>query len=171
MKHGELGLNDERRGLYRVDIAKHYKVVPLREVMIADDLQNTDCPEKVAEFYRRYVATDDRYTGEVETMHVLFMNARRRCTGWTLCATGTLDTLHVHPREIFRAAIVANAAVVVLVHNHPSGDPTPSESDIKVTRDIVRAGQHIKIEVIDHVIIGNHSSKHTSLRELGYFYS
>jgi hypothetical protein len=60
----------------------------------------------------------------------------------------------VHPREVFKAAIAANAAAVVLAHNHPSGDPTPSEADIKVTRDLIRAGQLLKIEVLDHVIIG-----------------
>ena len=56
---------------------------------------------------------------------------------------------------------------LVLMHNHPSGDPTPSEADIRVTRDLIRAGQLLKIEVLDHVIIGN--PKHASLRELGYF--
>jgi len=55
------------------------------------------------------------------------------------------------------------------MHNHPSGEPAPSEADIKVTRDLIRAGQLLKIEVLDHVIIGN--PKHSSLRELGYFYS
>ena len=62
----------------------------------------------------------------------------------TPLATGTLDTILVHPREVFRPAIVANAAAIVLVHNHPSGDPTPSEADIKVTRDLIRAGQLIE---------------------------
>jgi len=63
----------------------------------------------------------------------------------------------------------------VLVHNHPSGDPTPSEADIKVTRDLIRAGQLLKIEVLDHVIIGRSTMErqkdYVSLRELGYFYS
>ena len=89
--------------------------------------------------------------------------------------TGTLDTLLVHPREVFKAAIAANAAAVVLAHNHPSGDPTPSEADIKVTRDLIRAGQLLKIEVLDHVIIGRATPErpkdYASLRELGYFYS
>ena len=88
---------------------------------------------------------------------------------------GTLDTLLVHPREVFRAAIAANAAAVVLAHNHPSGDPTPSEADIKVTRDLIRAGQLLKIDVLDHVIIGRATPErpkdYASLRELGYFYS
>jgi len=66
-------------------------------------------------------------------------------------------------------AVITCAAAVVLMHNHPSGEPTPSEADIKVTRDLIRAGQLLKIEVLDHVIIGN--PKHASLRELGYFYA
>jgi len=69
---------------------------------------------------------------------------------------------------VFRAAIIAASAAIVLMHNHPSGEPTPSEADIKVTRDLIRAGQLIKIEVLDHVIVGLNS--HASLRTLGYFY-
>jgi DNA repair protein RadC len=88
---------------------------------------------------------------------------------------GLLDTLLVHPREVFRAAIAANAAGVVLVHNHPSGDPTPSEADIKTTRDLIRAGQLLKIEVVDHVIIGRASAErgkdYSSLKDLGHFYA
>jgi DNA repair protein RadC len=77
-----------------------------------------------------------------------------------------VDTLLVHPREVFRAAIMANAAAVILLHNHPSGDPTPSDADIKVTRDLMRAGQLLKIELLDHIIIGD---GHVSLKERGYF--
>jgi len=88
---------------------------------------------------------------------------------------GTLDTILVHPREVFKSAIAANAAALVLVHNHPSGDPTPSEADIKVTRDLIRAGQLLKIEVLDHIIIGRATPErvkdYMSLRELGYFYA
>ena len=88
---------------------------------------------------------------------------------------GTLDTILVHPREVFKPAISANAAAIVLTHNHPSGDPTPSEADIKVTRDLIRAGQLLKIEVLDHVILGrkteDRQKEYVSLRELGYFYS
>jgi DNA repair protein RadC len=81
----------------------------------------------------------------------------------------------VHPREVFRPAIQNNAAALVLVHNHPSGDPTPSEADIKVTRDLIRAGQLLKIEVLDHVILGRVTQErqkdYVSLRELGYFFT
>ena len=86
-----------------------------------------------------------------------------------------MPTLLVHAREVFRTAILAAASAVILAHNHPSGDPAPSEADIKVTRDLIRAGQLLKIEVLDHVILGRPTPERakdfSSLRELGYFYS
>ena len=111
----------------------------------------------------------------VESFQVLLLNTRRRLLRVEKISEGTLDTLLVHPREVFRAAIAAGAAAILLVHNHPSGDPTPSEADIKVTRDLIRAGQLLKIEVVDHVIIGRMSTDrakdYSSLKELGYFYT
>ena len=98
---------------------------------------------------------------------VLLLNTRKRVKGHHLVSIGTMDTVLVHPREVFSVAIAMKAAAVVLIHNHPSGDPTPSEADTKVTRDLIRAGQLLKIDVIDHIIMGN--PKHSSLRELGYF--
>jgi len=98
---------------------------------------------------------------------VLILNTRRRVKGHYLVSIGTIDTILVHPREIFRLAIMTAATAVVVAHNHPSGDSSPSEADIKVTRDLIRAGQLLKIELLDHVIIGNPSR--ASLRELGYF--
>lgn len=111
---------------------------------------------------------------EVETLQVLLLNTRRRLIRVEEISEGTVDTLLVHAREVFRSAISANASALVLAHNHPSGDPTPSEADIKVTRDLIRAGQLLKIEVLDHVIIGRatpeRSKDYASLRELGYFF-
>jgi DNA repair protein RadC len=111
----------------------------------------------------------------VESFQVLLLNVRKKLIRAEVISHGLLDTILVHPREVFRAAIVANAAGIVLVHNHPSGDPAPSEADIKVTRDLIRAGQLLKIEVVDHVIIGRATAERakdfSSLRELGYFYA
>ena len=79
----------------------------------------------------------------------------------------------MRPLEVFRPIIVAAGSACVLVHNHPSGDPTPSEADIKVTRDLIRAGQLLKIEILDHVVVGSSGSEQTkpycSLREMGLF--
>jgi DNA repair protein RadC len=126
-----------------------------------------DTPEAVANFLR-----EETRLASVETLRVLLLNTRRRLIGNEVISNGTLDTILVHPREVFKAAIAANASAIVVVHNHPSGDPTPSEADIKVTRDLLRAGQILKIEVLDHVILGRQTSErtkdHVSLRELGY---
>jgi DNA repair protein RadC len=127
-----------------------------------------DNPATVVSFMR-----EENRLGNVESFQVLLLNARKKLIRPEKISQGLLDTILVHPREVFRAAIAANAAAIVLVHNHPSGDPTPSEADVKVTRDLIRAGQLLKIEVVDHVIIGCASAERakdwSSLRELGYF--
>jgi hypothetical protein len=94
--------------------------------------------------------------------HKIFLRSHAAKSG-----ARTLDTILVHPREVFRVAIVAAAAAIVVMHNHPSGEPEPSEADIRVTRDLIRAGQLLKIDLCDHVIMGH--GKHVSLRSLGYF--
>jgi DNA repair protein RadC len=129
-----------------------------------------DNPERIADLLR-----EENRLYQVEHFQVVLLNTRRKLIRIEQVSQGTLDTLLVHPREVFKLAISANASAIVLVHNHPSGDPTPSESDIKVTRDLIRAGQLLKIEVLDHVILGCRTQERTrdyvSLRELGYFYS
>lgn len=109
----------------------------------------------------------------VENLQVLYLNTRRRLIAIENLTQGTLDTILVHPREIFASAIARRAAALILVHNHPSGDPTPSEADIKVTRDLIRAGQVLRIEVLDHIILGRKTDERpcdwVSLRELGYW--
>jgi DNA repair protein RadC len=147
--------------------AKEYKIVSLRECPLPASLAECDTPDKVVEYWRLHVATNPYFNPECECFVVLLLNTRRRVKGHQLVSIGTLDTILVHPREVFRIAVAISAAAVVLAHNHPSGDPTPSEADIKVTRDLIRAGQLMKIEVLDHVVIGN--LNRCSLRELGYF--
>ena len=120
-----------------------------------------DNPENVVRLLR-----EQNLLKSVETLSVLLLNTRHRLIRIEEISDGTLDTILVHPREVFRCAIIAAAAAVVVIHNHPSGESTPSEADIKVTRDLIRAGQLLKIELIDHVVIGNQN--HSSLRELGY---
>lgn len=129
-----------------------------------------DTPERIADLLR-----EENRSHAVENFQVVMLNTRRKLIRVERISQGTLDTLLIHPREVFKAAISANASAIVIVHNHPSGDPTPSEADIKVTRDLIRAGQLLKIDVLDHVILGRatpeRSKDHVSLRELGYFYS
>lgn len=133
------------------------------------DSPTLDTPERVADLLR-----EEYRLYEVENFQVLLLNTRRKLIRIEKISQGTLDTILVHPREVFKSAITAGAAAVILAHNHPSGDPSPSESDIKVTRDLIRAGQLLKIDVLDHVILGTKTKERSrdfvSLRELGYFY-
>lgn len=126
-----------------------------------------DTPEKVADLLR-----EENRAYPVETFQVILLNTRRRLIRVARISEGTLDTILVHPREVFKQAIASDAAAIILAHNHPSGDPTPSEADIKVTRDLIRAGQLLKIELLDHVILGRATHQRprdfVSLRELGY---
>ncbi len=135
---------------------------------IGQDQPTLDTPDRVAALLR-----ERNRTYEVENFQVIVLNTRRKLVRVDNISQGTLDTILVHPREVFKPAIAANAAAIVLVHNHPSGDPTPSEADIKVTRDLIRAGQLLKIDVLDHVILGRATQDrprdYVSLRELGYF--
>ena len=110
---------------------------------------------------------------ETERFVVVLLNTRRRLIRVEEITRGLLDTVLVHAREVFRPAITANAHALVLAHNHPGGDPTPSEADIRTTRDLIRAGQLLKIEVLDHIILGRRTERqpkdYCSLRELGHF--
>jgi DNA repair protein RadC len=153
----------------RIDYATEYKVIALREMMLPEQMAVGDCPDKLAEYFRQFVMTEKGYNAEVENLVVVMLTTRRKIKGHVVVSQGILDTLLAHPREIFRAAIVASAAAIVVMHNHPSGECEPSEADVKVTRDLIKGGQLLKIDVLDHVIIG--ANKHCSLRELGYFYA
>lgn len=129
-----------------------------------------DEPSRVADFLR-----EENRQYQVEQFQAVLLNTRRRLIRVEQISQGTLDQILVHPREVFRSAIAANAAAIILVHNHPSGDPSPSEADVKTTRDIIRAGQLLKIDVLDHIIFGRNNNgtgkDYVSLRELGYFFA
>lgn len=106
------------------------------------------------------IATLDR-----EHFIVLCLSARRRVIARETVSVGTLSASLVHPREVFKSAIMANAAVVIVAHNHPSGDAQPSEEDREVTKRLRRAGEILGIPVIDHVIIGQKTESYPT----GYF--
>lgn len=148
-----------------------FKVMRLNDApMSAPVLDN---PEIAINYLREQLPNSVRYNQDTENLIAIFVNTRRRPIGFEIVSNGTLDTLLVHAREVFKPAILLGAAAIIIAHNHPSGDPTPSEGDIKVTRDMVRAGQLLKIEVLDHIILGDASlpKSYSSLKELGYFYS
>lgn len=100
-----------------------------------------------------------------ECFVVFFLNAQHEVQGYEVVTRGIVDASLIHPREVFRCAILANASAVILVHNHPSGNPTPSREDKEVTKAIRKAGEVVGIPVLDHLIVG--ANGHTSLAEQG----
>lgn len=102
-----------------------------------------------------------------EHVVVLLLNTKNRVMRQTVVTKGTLDSSLLHPREVFREAIRHGASSIILAHNHPSGDPTPSGDDIQVTRRLHQAGQIMGIELLDHVILGD--GRWVSLKAQGVF--
>lgn len=146
-----------------------YKVTPLRECPTPAEMQECDTPDKVAAYWKLHIASHPYFDPERECLAVFFLNTRKRVKGHQLVSIGTMDTLLVSATAVFRLAVMVSAAAIIILHNHPSGIAQPSEADIKVTRDLLRAGQLLKIEVVDHVVIGN--PDFCSLRALGYLYA
>lgn len=134
-----------------------------------------DTPERVSNWLLELWKGSEDFDNSAESMWVVFLNTRRKITGCQKLSDGTADTLLVMPGSVFKPAILMDAKCVVLAHNHPSGDPTPSEADIRVTRELQRAGQLLKIEVMDHLVLAPHGTpcesprRYCSMRELGYF--
>lgn len=101
-----------------------------------------------------------------EEFHVLLLTTQHAVSRQIVVTRGVLDASVVHPREVFRTAISECAAAVILVHNHPSGDPTPSPEDREVTRQLVEAGRLVGIPVLDHVVVGD--DRYLSFSEAGF---
>ena len=115
------------------------------------ELKNFDIknPEAVVKAIRASIKDKAK-----EHFKLILLNPRNKIIGISTISIGTLNASLVHPREVFKDAITHSAASVVLAHNHPSGDPEPSEDDIEITKKLVESGKILGIEVIDHIIIG-----------------
>lgn len=101
-----------------------------------------------------------------EKLLLCCLNTKNEPTNLNIVSIGSLNSSIVHPREVFKLAILGNSASIILFHNHPSGDTTPSKEDINITERIKEAGKIIGIELIDHIILGD-ENKYTSLKEKG----
>ena len=123
---------------------------------------NFSTPATIAKYYME----DMRHCPQ-ETMKLLFLNTKTKLIGETNISKGTVNSTVVSPRELFVEALQKNAVSIILLHNHPSGDPTPSKEDVLITRRVHEAGEMIGITLLDHIIIGN--NRYISLREKGFF--
>lgn len=118
-------------------------------------------PQEASQVFSAYLQGEDR-----EHFVAVMLDSKNRVIGIHTISIGSLNESLVHPREVFKAAILANAAAIIVGHNHPSGDPTPSVQDVEVTRELSQAGKYLKIPVLDHVII-EHENRYVSLVEQG----
>ena len=117
------------------------------------------CPEDVVNLLAAEMSTLEQ-----EHLRVLFLNTRNEVTGVEEIYIGNVNSSVVRPAEVFRPGIRANATSIIAVHNHPSGDPTPSGADVSITRDLVEAGNLLGMELLDHVVIGS-GSRYVSMKE------
>ena len=121
-------------------------------------------PEAVYNFLAPLMAV----APDQEKLIVIHLNTKKCPIGAPqIVTTGLLDTAPVHPREIFRGAISAGAAAIILAHNHPSGDPTPSREDYAVTKRLIDAGVIVGIRVLDHIILGTPTATYAGYRSMG----
>jgi len=122
-------------------------------------------PEDVARIFRTILDTEHPFDQDKEHFWVMGMSTKNRIKYIDLVTLGTLNYSPIHPREAFRVSILHGVSSIILVHNHPSGDPEPSEEDRAITTRLQDAGKIIGIEVLDHVIVA--SDHYTSLKNLG----
>ena len=129
---------------------------------VSSTLATMSTPEDVAELMEQVfdVAHADR-----EVFAAFGLNTKNKVIGAWVVSVGSLNASIVHPRELFKPAVMLSAASIVVAHNHPSGDPEPSGADIQLTRRLVKAGDVLGIEVLDHVVVGDEG--HVSLRDRG----
>jgi DNA repair protein RadC len=142
------------------ELAQRIAVEPGREKV------TVDTPDKAADHLRGHFRLLDR-----EAFRVLMLDTKNGLIRSEEISRGTLNASLVEPREVFKAAILASSASIILGHNHPSGDPTPSSEDIAITKRLVKSGELLNIAVLDHIIVGlRTSSRNTdyiSMKELG----
>ena len=135
-----------------------------RRMAKAEALEGLDfsSPNTIARYYM-----EDMRHRQKEVMKLLLLNTKARLIGASDISVGTVNATLVSPRELFLEALKKNAVSIILLHNHPSGDPTPSQEDILLTQRVRKAGNLIGIELLDHIIIGD--NRYISLREKGFF--
>lgn len=126
-----------------------YSLTRKKAIEVRED-EKAQCPGDIARFLRALGIQNE----EQEHFLTIILDVKHRIKGFSTVTIGLIDRAQVHSREVFRNAILQGASRVILAHNHPSGDPTPSAQDIACTKDLIAASKIVGIDVLDHVIIG-----------------
>lgn len=142
-------------------IVKVVSIQMVREKNLYYDNKRITSPEDAYRIMKDFIGSLDR-----EVFVVACLNNKNEITNISIVHMGSLNQSLVHPREVFKTAILSNSASIICGHNHPSGDPTQSCEDIEVTKRLKEAGQILGIDVLDHIIVGD--ERYVSLKEKGY---
>lgn len=148
-------------------IPKEWRIVSVRECPHPEALMRITSPEHAVAYWKAHVAGSPSFNTDREYVVVLMLNVRLRVRGHHVVSMGGLSEACVQPRECFRIAIMGGAHSILLMHNHPSGDPQPSEADTALTRRLRDAGRLLGIALHDHVVVGHPC--YFSFRESGLF--
>ncbi len=143
--------------------AKKVDIITLKVVRESSLLykpRKIQVPEDAFELIRSFLEDADR-----EMFTVIYLNTKNEPTAIHTVSVGTLNSSLVHPREVFKAAVLVNAASLILAHNHPSNDVQPSREDIEITRKLVDAGNILGVQVLDHIVVG--SGRFRSMKNAG----
>lgn len=142
----------------------NYKIQLVREGSSLYNTNQITCPDDAAEIATAHfeeLATDR------EVFSIMLLNVKNYVVGIHDVSVGSLTASVVHPREVFKAACLANAASIILMHNHPSGEADPRKEDIQITARLVQVGRMMDIPVFDHIIVGAYTGEYTSLKQKG----
>lgn len=142
----------------RVDIVK---VQLIKESSLLYKNRTVHCPQNGFDLMTQFLGEVDR-----EYFIVMCLDSKNQPTALNICHIGSLNSSLVHPREVFKPAVLSNAASIMVGHNHPSGNSQPSEADFNMTKRLVEAGEIMGIEVLDHIVMGD--QEFTSFKEEGY---
>jgi DNA repair protein RadC len=148
------GIKSSRLNVVAVQLVKERK--------IDYDSERFTSPLQIVHAFRAMVGNADR-----EYFVILILDGKNRITSIHQVSQGSLNQSIVHPREVFKAAILANGAAIILAHNHPTGDTIPSQEDIEVTKRLKEGGELLGIKVLDHVVIDTESEAYYSFSERG----
>ncbi len=139
-----------------------------RIVLVKERVGRYELPRKIGspeDAYRAITTITNAQEEAQEVFGVLILNTKHKIVAVHEVSRGTLNASMVHPREVFKPAVLHNAASIICFHNHPSGDPEPSRDDVEVTNRLVEAGKIMGIGILDHIIVGD--NRYTSLKERG----
>lgn len=150
--------NKKQTPAKRVDIVK---IQMVKEGSLLYKNRTVHCPQNGFDLMTQFLGNVDR-----EHFIVMCLDSKNQPTALNVCHIGSLNSSVVHPREVFKPAILSNAASIMVGHNHPSGNPEPSEADFIMTKKLVAAGEILGIKVLDHIVMGD--NEFTSLKEEGH---